>query len=80
MAKQSNRVGRPRKEDSRVYGLDGSEIPYMRKDGVGNYYVRWKDDDGKWHKKNLGRIKSKALLRYAKWEAEQKGEIGRAHV
>lgn len=74
MAKQSNRVGRPRKENSRVYGLDGSEIPYMRKDGVRNHYVRWKDDDGKWHKKNLGRTTSKALIRYAKWEAEQRGE------
>ena len=74
MAKQSRRVGRPRSNDSRVYGSGGTEIPYMRKDKAGNYYTRWKDDNGGWHKKNLGRNRSKALLRYAKWEAEQKGD------
>ncbi len=74
MANQSKRIGRPRNEESRVYGPDGAEMPYMRKDKAGNYYARWKNDNDKWHKKNLGRIKSKALLRYAKWDAEQKGE------
>ena len=52
MAKQSRRVGRPRSNDSRVYGSGGTEIPYMRKDKAGNYYTRWKDDNGGWHKKN----------------------------
>jgi hypothetical protein len=74
MAKQSQKVGRPRSSDSRVYRQDGSEIPYMRKDKAGNYYVRWKDDKGQWHKKNLGRNKTTAMLRYARWEAEHKGE------
>ena len=74
MAEQSKRVGRPRGNDSRVYGSDGAEIHYMRKDKAGNYHARWKDDNGEWHKKNLGRKRSKALLRHANWEAEQKGD------
>lgn len=74
MANKSQKIGKPRSDDSRVYGSDGTEIPYLRKDKAGNYYARWKDDDGKWHKKNLGRNKSKALGRYATWEAEHKGE------
>jgi len=74
MAKQSKKVGKPRGDNSRVYRPDGTEIPYLRKDKAGNYYARWKSNNGEWKKKNFGRGRSKALLRLAKWEAEHKGE------
>jgi len=56
MAKQNKR-GRPREKDKIIYSpIDGTTIlPYAKIDAKGNYYFSWKDEEGVWRKKNLGR-------------------------
>lgn len=38
-------------------------------DNKGNHYVRWKGEKG-WQKKNMGRDKLRALMRYEQWKAQ----------
>jgi len=49
--------GRPRNKSLVVYSpVDETTIlPHARKDSQGNYFFCWKDEKGKWRKKNLGR-------------------------
>jgi len=62
--------GRPRTKDKIVHSpVDSTTIlPYAKKDAAGNYFFSWKDEDGSWKKKNLGR-RDNWYQRYLQFEA-----------
>ena len=62
--------GRPRTKDKLVHSpVDNTTIlPYAKKDSAGNYFFSWKDEDGKWRKRNLGR-RDNWYQRYLQCEA-----------
>jgi len=63
--------GRPRQKSKIVYSpVDGTTVlPYARKDAQGNYYFSWRNEKGKWIKKNLGRG-SIWYQKYLQYEAQ----------
>lgn len=63
--------GRPKNKSLTVYSpVDNTTIlPYARKDAQGNYFFSWKDEQGRWRKKNLGRGE-KWYQKYLQYEAQ----------
>lgn len=60
-----------RRQKARVHSpVDNTTVlPYARIDASGNYYFSWKDEKGKWRKRNLGRGDG-WYQRYLQCEAE----------